>query len=628
MEKIILIDSKEDIKKNLRIIKKHNYFPIALDFESKSLLKNKNIKFKPIDQFTPNDSHIKSMYWLKNWSDKKIHNNKSIKELTKYRKTSLWWAADFWLYYHAIHKDSIYEISLYLDTIMNIIKKEKPKRIVLSKINPMLVEVVRLITKKEKIQLGFIKNNKIKNKLNNPYTIEWLKERKFLARKIISTFSLQKIKHEAILFFTYSFNWEKTNGTSNDRFLGNLYNNLKKHKIKYVDIDYEPNIGLLKPLKRRKTHIAFEKFYSPKIAYNVSKEKRKFKKIWKELEKSNSFRNSFNYEGINIYPLIKNKLKFLFYHRLGEAIKYMQTADKLMSETSPKVLVLTDETSMYGRAIINAAKSKKIKSIGIAHGMVNPTCFEYIHKKEEIDLYPLPDQTFVFGKHTKNILTNLGNYSPSSIKIVGQSRYDFIKNDKYVPKNTKEEIFKQLNLDPAKKLVTFYSECLSDIEAGDLPNAIFNSIKKLKEEGIKINFVVKLHPREFENHRKFYENLAKKTGIKAIIVKEINVFELINASDVGIVMHSNTGLETIMLKKPLLVVNVTGKEDVFPYVEKKVAMGAYSEKEISQKIKSLLFNKDSISKLKKSRDKFIEYMLFKLDGNSSKRSRDLIEKIL
>ncbi|MCD4759294.1 hypothetical protein K8R33_00215 [archaeon] len=624
MKRLILIDSTE-VKKRVSSIKAKNLFPIALDFETKEILKNNNIPFKSINEFMENNTHLKSMHWLKDWSEKKIFQDKSFKDLIKYKDISLWWFIDFWLYYHPIHKDTVYEITLYLETIKNILNQETPEVIYLATENKTLIDVTKLLFKKSKV---LKKPSKLKT--NYPYIIEYLKEKKFLIRNIISKLVKNK-KNKDLLFFTYPSSIELIGNHYRDRFLGAIVDDITL-KTSYVDIDYDPNPGISGTLKRRKDYIPFESFHNQKVSKIVRKEKKKFEKIWRILEKQPSFKKSFTFEGINLYPLLKKKIKFIFTNRFPETVKYIETSFNLLKKTKPKAIVLVDETSMYCRSVITAARILDIKSIGMSHGLINKTCFEYIHNKNEVNPYsknmklcPIPDHTMVFGECTKDLLINQGQYPKESIEIVGQPRYDFLANKKKFPRNDKNKIFEILNLDKTKKLVSFYSEYLSDVEAGDLPYAIFNAIKELNNS---VNFVVKLHPREYEKHQYFYENLAKKTGIKVKVIKNIDIFELINASDIGIVMHSNTGMETVMLNKPLLMINVTNKEDVLPYAQEKVALSAYKTEEIAPKIKELLFNENTKQRLLSNRDKFISHRLFKLDGKSGERARKFIEKTI
>jgi hypothetical protein len=618
---IMLVDKEENFEKVLNRIKKEDILPVALDFESKTNLKDKNIHFRSLDEFMGSDTHLRSLQWLKDWSEKEISRDTCFKDLATYKGISLWWFADFWLYFHSVHKDSVYEITLYLDAVKNIIEQENPTKIILSKNNPLLTKITKLVAKEKNIQVEGKTNIKKNITYKLPYLIEKVKEKKYLMRKFYSKRIPKLDKERDLLFFTYSFNWED----GKDRFLGGITENLHDYNLKLVDIDYTPTVGLKETLNRKNTHLPFEAYYTKKIREKVLKQKKEFKKIWKELENNEVFKKSLEFEGTNLYPILKDKLKFIFTNRYPEAIKYIETASKLLSATNPKAIVLTDETSMYCRAVIAAARIKKITSIGVMHGMSNETAFEYMHNKEEVDLEnlkccPIPDHTLVFGEYTKELLAKKGRYPEESIGVVGQPRYDFITKPL---KNNKEDIFNKLKLDKNKKLVTFYSECLSDIEAGDLPYAIFKAIK-----GLDINFVVKLHPREHELHQKFYEELAKKEGVNTTVIKDINVFELINASDVGIVMHSNTGMETVMLKKPLLVVNVTKKEDIFPYVKEGIALGAYTQEEIAPKIKELLSNQETKDRLMANRDRFISHRLFRLDGKSGERAREFIEKTI
>ena len=46
-----------------------------------------------------------------------------------------------------------------------------------------------------------------------------------------------------------------------------------------------------------------------------------------------------------------------------------------------------------------------------------------------------------------------------------------------------------------------------------------------------------------------------------------------------------------MFNKPVVAVNVTGLQDVFPYIEKGIAIGAYKKSEVSKTIKKALYDK-------------------------------------
>ena len=110
MKEIIFIDKEENFEKLINRIKKEKILPIALDFESKTKLKRKNIEFRSLNEFMDSDTHLRALQWLKNWSEKEIYDHKSFKDIVHYKEISLWWFTDFWLYFHSIHKDSIYEI--------------------------------------------------------------------------------------------------------------------------------------------------------------------------------------------------------------------------------------------------------------------------------------------------------------------------------------------------------------------------------------------------------------------------------------------------------------------------------------------------------------------------------------
>ena len=637
MEKTIaIIDKKEDLDS---VLPEANFIITPFE-EIKEILDKKNIKCELIREYITKDSNKKAMYWLKKWSDKKILNKKNFKELVTYRGISLWWFSNFWFYYHTVHKNIVQNIVHHCETVQNIIEKEKPTKIIIVGKETLLNKIIILATKEKNIKIELINSpitERIKSAIDHkkPHLLEFLKERKFSFRSILSKQKLKdyqpKQSDKKLLVTTYTslnqYSTDPLTGKSKkqDLIFGQIIDQLKNDiDIQVSDIDYTPSPNL----NRIENNIPFEHYFNKKAKIKAKKHRKFLKKQWNILKTNKKFQESLNYNGIPLWPILKNKFKFFFLNRSPEAIKCIETSLNLIKTEKPKAVLSVDETSLFARSIIIAAKSKKIPTMGVQHGLIaHNESFEYTHLKNEVHPKltpktphcPIPDLTFIYGNYTKNTLENFGNYPKKALKITGQPRYDFLPRIDQLFK--KEDVYKEFNLDPNKKLVIFATEALESEEAGDLNNTVLGGLKDVKD----INLIIKLHPREPEEA--YYKELAKKHGVPAVIIRDYNTFKLLHACDTVIVMHSTVGLEAAMINKPVVVVNVTGNPDVVQYVKNGIAVGAYKQNEVTPAIKKVLFDKEIQEKLSKKRKAYVEDNIHSTDGKATERICKEILKI-
>jgi len=620
---------------------------IPMDYSVKLFFENKGIRYASMsDYMTFKVNHL-SVDWQKGWSSKKFKTlgNKDIKGLFMHKGVSLWWFGDFWLYYHPVHRNTAYEIIIWAEFFLNLAKNRKIDEIILPNADETITAIARMVCRKYYKKLTLVKCRKtglIKKiyDFNKPNIVEFMKDCKFQARKIMSNLLLNPKNNEnreekyaakdKMLFITYSSCYgkiidEDNTETESDKYYHPLIKRLKRYSAKLVDIDYNPDIGILNML-RRKNYTPFE-YYAKGTSGIVRRKKQEFKKIWKMLKHNDEFIESFEYKGMDLWPILRYKMKFLITRRFTEAVKYIETAINMVRHENPKKMFLLDETSAYPRACLAAARMKGIPSFAMQHGMIGDTSYEYRHKdiSRDFSLHnsrcPIPNLTFVYGDFTKDLLVKNSAYPKNSVISSGQPRYDILEDPEKV--FDRDKVYDKLGLDKEKKLVVFASEALVDIEAGDLPLAAFKAIGRLMEkEGI--NFVVKLHPRETKEIWKFYENLAKKFRVNAVITKDINTFELLYACDVLVNMHSTVALEAMILNKPVVVINVTGKEDFMPYVKSRAAMKAYSPAEIEPAVRKALHiadHKKEYKKLLKNMKAFVKHHLHSIRS-------DVPEKII
>lgn len=107
-----------------------------------------------------------------------------------------------------------------------------------------------------------------------------------------------------------------------------------------------------------------------------------------------------------------------------------------------------------------------------------------------------------------------------------------------------------------------------------------------------------------------------------------NILELIAACDVLITWESITAIEAMLLGKPVVIVNLTGREDLMPYVSAGAALGAYRQEEIAARLKDALENMDVINMLRQAQKRLLERVFCKIDGRAASRAAALIHAMI
>ena len=93
-------------------------------------------------------------------------------------------------------------------------------------------------------------------------------------------------------------------------------------------------------------------------------------------------------------------------------------------------------------------------------------------------------------------------------------------------------------------------------------------------------------------------------------------------------INSTAAIEAIILDKPVIVVNLTGEVDIMPYAQSGAALGVYKEEELVSAINDALNDKNTIRQLKEARKMFESEHAYKVDGKSTERVVELIERII
>ncbi len=375
-------------------------------------------------------------------------------------------------------------------------------------------------------------------------------------------------------------------------------------KIKDWDIVYNPiNIYWVK-------HI----YNSNKIVF------KEFKNRWNYIKKDPVLKELFDE---NNYNQIILELEFYFLVVLPHVVKYKDLAVRMIKKEEPSLILLVNEYSWRERSLVIAAKLLNIPVMAIQHGVIHEFHRGYMYGKKEISLgCPLPDLTAVYGFYYYNLLTSISSYPKDRVIVTGQPRYDhlFAVEHKY----SRNQVINKYKIDPNSKIILWTTQCHGLSMKENIINfeTVFNCIDNIKED---VTLIIKQHPGETNKYTKMIYRILKKYNINVIITaKDADTYELIYACDVLMTKSSTTVLEAILLDKPVIVLNLSGEQDVINFVQEGVAKGVYNQTSLEPTILSLLSSDD----LEAYRQKFIYKYLFKNDGMATSRVIQAIISII
>jgi glycosyltransferase involved in cell wall biosynthesis len=655
---LAIVSSQNDFKKiipTLKKLKKNKI--IVFDLNENLFFRNKNIEFiyKNFNDYKNLSKKInkidkKAIEWIKKWPNIKMHDNKNFKEITAYKNISLWWLVEVWFYLSSFFNFyPIKEIIKNIEIIQHIIHIESPNRIIITNDKSLIGKVTTLVGFDRKIPVECIESEIFFNfkyfitKHTVHHLIKILKQIKGLLREFsekIIKFSIRtKNKHSKyknkILFITHptyiqsSINTENNEKIKEDIILGPIIRQLKKDKnneILLVDTDPFPNFRFNFLFEKNYKHI--EGYLTKEIKKKIVNETKQFSKKWNELKHEKSFIKSLVYKNIPLFDLLGDKFSELFHRRLIEAVKYIEMMKQVVKVENPNIIVIVDEYGLYGRAAIIAGKLNNVPTLAIQHGVFTPKELGYSHYRDEIftdkfinlNYCPIPDKTAVSSEYYKNILFNSGSYPKNGVVVTGQPKYDVLAYANKIFK--KKKIFKQFGIDYQKKIIVLATQPYPKHENELLLRSVFTGIKKL----LDTHLIIKIHPNEYD--KSFHQRIAREVGVNVVIVKDINLYELLYACDLMMTVDSTAAIEAMILGKPVITVTLPGSSFVVSYAESGATFGVYKPEDISSAIVKVLNNRQIRKKLHSNMKRFVYNHAYKIDGNASKRIVNLIKELI
>jgi hypothetical protein len=357
--------------------------------------------------------------------------------------------------------------------------------------------------------------------------------------------------------------------------------------------------------------------------------RRRFAATWSRLEGSSEFIALARANGLDP-SICAAKTGYYFRSVFPRVAELIDMGENLVRAVAPDAMMLLNETGIFERALVIAARRARVPTLAVQHGIITESDSAYMFEADEIAVPigsdisnpPLPDVTAVYGEHDLGTLTKLSSYPAEAVVVTGQPRYDRLASILKGPSPEQMRALLQLPVEGKIVLWLTQSHALGAAELERTADEVFSAAAAL--EGAAV--IVKQHPAETMAHTAALQsaNLAR-SGRAIIIDRRLDTLEVIRASDVVITKHSTSGVEAAALDKPLIVLNLGGAPDVAGYVREGIAVGVYTQGELAPAIRRLLRGEDPTTA---SRPAYVKRHLHAIDGLAGRRVAEVVARMI
>ena len=326
------------------------------------------------------------------------------------------------------------------------------------------------------------------------------------------------------------------------------------------------------------------------------------------------------FRGVPIPRLMNDEWRMLADLSLHHASlrRYLWWTEMVMraiEERSPKLVLVADEAMPFGAIAVRAAGAADIPSMCVIHGAM-PDHPKHVSAKAT--------RVAVNGELTKRLLLERGT-EPERIAVTGLPQFDRLADPAGLDP---EPVLRELGVAAGRPVVVHTMLSGQGVTSMDeVVAATAEVVDAANEMRRQAAFVFKRHPADTGNL------LVARMGVNPegagiVLTLDAPTLRLLAGADVVVTQMSTTGQEAIMLGRPLVVVNLSGKPDTIPYVEYGAALGVYRPGELAQALRLALSDDATLAALAEGRERFIRDFAYKADGKATERVIGVIDELL
>jgi hypothetical protein len=309
-------------------------------------------------------------------------------------------------------------------------------------------------------------------------------------------------------------------------------------------------------------------------------------------------------------------------YSLSRMVRLRLVTERLLEKEKPDFVLIQEDSSAYGQTVSSVLREKNVEFL-VTTSM--PALFDYdiffniFSRKNK----PTTKITVTHQK-AKDLLMRY-KAREENVTITGSPIFEkLVTGDFYCVK--KEDIYKRFNINKERKMILFTSQNLP------YSDRIHCMLINMMEHFPDTHLLLKIHPAEYRLRDMIAIRRARFRNIS--IVKDFDIWSLISASELLITISSITGMEAMVLKKPVVIIEMSPYCDTMnyleanpsPYVESGAALGIYRPADLIPTVKRILNDRVLREEMIKKGEDFVAANLGPADGKVSQRIVSLVGK--
>jgi hypothetical protein len=387
--------------------------------------------------------------------------------------------------------------------------------------------------------------------------------------------------------------------------------------INFVTLNFDFDVRTNTKEILKKGNLAFvrmEKYGTLKDIYENIKYMMNIRTTLDEIHKN----ESMLYKNLDLQDILLDLVSYHLYSK-PLMVGFARMSSRIIRMEQPKLIISANTKNWDGRLFTEIGNSCGINTLTIQEGLYEIPSFHHMFNSKKIALQ---------GEEVKNDFLKSG-VEEGRLVVTGAPVYDFIKDNARIRKEADSlKYLEKYGIDLKKGLIVFASQpCDKKLYKIEEKRRILVALKMAMANFPDCILVVKLHP--YERYEELADSILEKDCDKNIVVmKDINIFDLMYICDLLITKWSTCALEAILLDKLVMTINLGAAPDPFPYADNNVALGVYREEDIMPSLRRILYDRNTKEKLRENRSKFIKKFAYRLDGNATDRILSLIQEMM
>jgi|GEM_PF-3460241 len=310
-----------------------------------------------------------------------------------------------------------------------------------------------------------------------------------------------------------------------------------------------------------------------------------------------------------------------------------------VANTWPETIIFIEELKRF---IINYKPSALISMGMIDHWVAITSLFSDKYNIPTIsfqtagmDTYAMPSPIYankflVHGQEIKKQMIVSGN-NYNKIFVTGAPKYDkylsIEENKKYF---IKDKIKKELNMPAGLKILLITTQP-HDLSSKLLNDNLIDLAFKFLATHNDIYLIIKIHPRDCLERYTIWNNIIEERKIKAKIIQEVDVLDLIFISDILLSKFSTTILDALILgAQPVILLDAYTSVWVsgLDYMRTEATIKIIDQGNFVKTIESVLYDQETQDYFFQKRKDFINKSIGFSDGKASERAIKEIKSLI